>query len=92
MSSQTVKDIISQLSNLTEDELCEIVESISQTIWIPQHMSKEYLETLVDKTLDDQEYEAIKNDSDLRDKIITYIDEEIQIKYIHCQDEEDNEN
>jgi tartrate dehydratase alpha subunit/fumarate hydratase class I-like protein len=77
-----VTEIIHKISQLDDDEIGEILYEISKRVWIPQFMTKSYLETLLDKQdMSQEDFDSVCNDTTLNDKIITFIDEETQMKY-----------
>lgn len=90
MTSTQVQEVINIVSQLTDDEVGEILMEISKRIWIPQFMTKDYLETLLGKSdMSDDEYGMIRDNIRLNDKIITFIDEETQSEYHDCSDNEE---
>ena len=80
-----VQEVIDMLSQLNDGELGHILMDISKRVWIPQFMTKGYLETLLDKpNMTDNEFHLIRNNTSLNDRIITFIDEETQSEYYDC--------
>lgn len=79
MATTKIQEIINMISELNDDELGHILHDISKRIWIPQFMTKDYLETLLDKShVSDNEFYMIRNNVALNDKIIRFIDDETQ--------------
>lgn len=81
--SVKVQEVLDILSQLDDNELGHILMDISKRVWIPQFMTKDYLETLLDKpNMTENELYLIRNNTVLNDKIVTFIDEETQSEYM----------
>lgn len=90
MASTKVKEVIDIISQLTDDEVGEILWNISKRVWIPQFMTKDYLKTLLGKEdISDDEYAMIINNVRLNDRIIEFIDDKTQSEYQDCSDNEE---
>lgn len=90
MASTKVQQVINMMSQLTDEEVGEVLMDISKRVWIPQFMTKDYLQTLLGKDdMSDDEYGMIRDNIRLNDKIITFIDEETQSEYLDCLDNEE---
>ncbi len=76
------------ISQLDDNDVGYILMDISKRVWIPQWLSKDYLETLLNKPdMTENEFDSICNDIQLNEKIITFVEDEKQIKYLNYSDD-----
>lgn len=84
MENDKVKQVIDMISQLDDNDVGYILMDISKRVWIPQWLSKEYLETLLnERKMTENKFELICNDLQLNEKIIEFIEDETQIKYLN---------